>query len=272
MFYSCQSDTMWRTITFKKQNSFLFILMLDHFRGLGLRSTLLLWKMLLSPCKSQRSRSGTGRLWHPGVSHLKTCVPLMVHLASHVVVERGAQQVEERCHVERKPGQIRVWTVSFLVLAGVILHIRMGYGGGGGGWLGLQWVREKHPRITGLSLPWVGKIPWRRKWQPTPVFLPGKSNGWRSLAGYCPWGRKELDMTERLHFTSFLRPQKDLKDHLVQCLSFSDAQEDCDKFMIWELEQGPKAPGWVNGSLQDAIVFPCLLSCIESKLTHNPKL
>ena len=48
--------------------------------------------------------------------------------------------------------------------------------------------------------PWVGKIPWRRKWQPTPVFLPGKSHGWRSLAGYIPWGCKELDTTEQLHF------------------------------------------------------------------------
>ena len=51
--------------------------------------------------------------------------------------------------------------------------------------------------------PWVRKIPWRRKWQPTPVFLPGKSHGWRSLAGYSPWGRKELDTTERLHFHFF---------------------------------------------------------------------
>ena len=43
-------------------------------------------------------------------------------------------------------------------------------------------------------------MPWRRKWQPTPVFLPGKSHGWRSLVGYSPWGRKESDMTKRLHF------------------------------------------------------------------------
>ena len=35
--------------------------------------------------------------------------------------------------------------------------------------------------------PWVGKIPWRRKWQPTPVFLPGESHGQRSLVGYSPW-------------------------------------------------------------------------------------
>ena len=41
--------------------------------------------------------------------------------------------------------------------------------------------------------PWVGKIPWRRKWLPTPVFLPGELHGQRSLVGYNPWGCKELD-------------------------------------------------------------------------------
>ena len=39
------------------------------------------------------------------------------------------------------------------------------------------------------------KIPWRRKWQPTPIFLPGESPGQRSLMGYSPWGRNEGDMT-----------------------------------------------------------------------------
>ena len=39
---------------------------------------------------------------------------------------------------------------------------------------------------------WVGKIPWRRKWQPPPVFLPGKSRGQRSLVGYSPWGCKRV--------------------------------------------------------------------------------
>ena len=46
-------------------------------------------------------------------------------------------------------------------------------------------------------IPEVRKIPWRRKWQPTPVFLPGKSHGQRSLVGYSPWGHKELDTTEQ---------------------------------------------------------------------------
>ena len=43
--------------------------------------------------------------------------------------------------------------------------------------------------------PWVGKIPWRRKWQPTPVFLPGNFLGQKSLAGHSPWYCKESDIT-----------------------------------------------------------------------------
>ena len=49
------------------------------------------------------------------------------------------------------------------------------------------------------SIPGLGRFPWRRKWQPTPVFLPRESHGWRSLVGYSPQGHKELNRTERLH-------------------------------------------------------------------------
>ena len=52
--------------------------------------------------------------------------------------------------------------------------------------------------------PWVGKIPWRRAWQPDPVFLPGESPGRRSLAGYSPSGCKEWDMTEATEQTRLL--------------------------------------------------------------------
>ena len=52
--------------------------------------------------------------------------------------------------------------------------------------------------------PWVGKIPWRRKWQPAPIFVPEKFHGQRSLADYSPWGRKESDTTET---TSHARTQ-----------------------------------------------------------------
>ena len=55
-----------------------------------------------------------------------------------------------------------------------------------------QWRRHKRHSFN----PGVGKIPWRRVWQPTPVFSPGESHGQKSLEGYSPWGHKELDMTE----------------------------------------------------------------------------
>ena len=62
-----------------------------------------------------------------------------------------------------------------------------------------SWVSGKEPicqfRRQGFD-PWVGKIPWSRKWQPIPVLLPGKSHGRRSLVGYSPWGHKELDTNE----------------------------------------------------------------------------
>ena len=52
--------------------------------------------------------------------------------------------------------------------------------------------------------PWVGKIPWRRKWQRTSVLLPGEFRGLRSLVGYSPWSHKESDTTEQLHFPGLL--------------------------------------------------------------------
>ena len=55
--------------------------------------------------------------------------------------------------------------------------------------------------------PWLRKIPRRRKWQPTPVFLPRKSHGQRSLEGYSPWGLKESDTTQQLkQQTTFTPP------------------------------------------------------------------
>ena len=68
--------------------------------------------------------------------------------------------------------------------------------------LGLPWWlrgQRIHPqcRTSGFD-PWVGKIPWRREWQLTAVFLLGESHGQMSLEGSSPWGHKESDTTERL--------------------------------------------------------------------------
>ena len=62
-----------------------------------------------------------------------------------------------------------------------------------------QWLRICLPIRRHEFNPSVGKIPWRRKWQLTLVFLPGESHGQRSLTGYSSWGHKESDTTERLH-------------------------------------------------------------------------
>ena len=71
-------------------------------------------------------------------------------------------------------------------------------------WVASQWwswkdrpvnAGDKGERRHGFD-PWVRKIPWSRKWQPTPVFLPEKYHGQRSLVDYSPWGYKELDTTE----------------------------------------------------------------------------
>ena len=53
---------------------------------------------------------------------------------------------------------------------------------------------RKHKRH--MFSPWVGKIPWRRAWQPMPIFLPGESHGQGSLEGYSPWSHKESDTTK----------------------------------------------------------------------------
>ena len=70
--------------------------------------------------------------------------------------------------------------------------------------------------------PWVGKIPQSRKWQPTPVFLLGDSLGQRSLAGYCPWGHKESDMTKYEHKDElFHQKNRGQQQNSVKQLSFN---------------------------------------------------
>ena len=61
--------------------------------------------------------------------------------------------------------------------------------------------------------PWVVKIPWRKKWQPTLVFLPGKFHEYRSLAGYSPWGYRESDITEHVHACTRTRARAHTHTH-----------------------------------------------------------
>ena len=78
--------------------------------------------------------------------------------------------------------------------------ISSGIGASGRGFPGGSEVKASARNAGDLGLiPGSGRFPWRRKWQPTPVFLPGESQGRRSLVGYSPRARQESDTTERLH-------------------------------------------------------------------------
>ena len=103
--------------------------------------------------------------------------------------------------------------------------------------------------------PWVRKTPWRSKWQPTPVFLPGESHGQRSLAGYSSWGRKELDMTEHMSHTH----REKLKDYkynwtnvcakqLQSCWSLCDPV-DCSP-------PGSSVPGILQARILEWVAMP----------------
>ena len=81
--------------------------------------------------------------------------------------------------------------------------------------------------------PWVWKIPWRRKWQPIPVLLPGKSHGLRIPLGYSPWGHKELDTTERLHFFILYQDKKFQSRFNARCWMLGAGALGRPRGMVW---------------------------------------
>ena len=111
--------------------------------------------------------------------------------------------------LELKPGlsalsTLSVTSHSLLFLCDLSVHCLRRFIEQWGDSLVSQIVKNLQCGRTGFD-PSVGKIPWRRKWLFTPVFWPGESRGKRSLAGYSPWGHKELDMTEWLTLSVFHR-------------------------------------------------------------------
>ena len=86
-----------------------------------------------------------------------------------------------------------------------------------------RWLRQKRICLQCRRHrfdPWVGKCPWRRKRQPTPLFLLGESLGQRSLMGYNPWGPKESAMTEQLKFSLFTGKQWGKKGHVTSVMTW----------------------------------------------------
>ena len=126
-------------------------------------------------------------------------------------VEKSQTQLNDTAAIESMGVHIRLWKIRFSTISILRINFCIVFNVDhnplceipGPDLFGIQvfaYVRkeiEGFPAGSGVKKhrrprfhPWVRKIPWRRKWQPTPVFLPGKFHAQRSLAGYSPWGRK----------------------------------------------------------------------------------
>ena len=142
-----------------------------------------------------------------------------------------------------------------------------------GGLQSMGSLRVGHDWATSLLL--FTFMHWRRKWQPTPVFLPGKSHGWRSLLGYSPWGLKESDTTERLHFhfhsasLTTLKPDYVDHNHLTCVLRNLYAGEEA------TVRTGHGTTDWFKmgqGVHQGWILLPCLLNLYAEYIMWNAGL
>ena len=103
--------------------------------------------------------------------------------------------------------------------------------------------------------PWFGKIPWRKKWQPTPVLLPGKSHGRWSLVGYRPRGHKESDTTERLHIHFTAIKGNELSSHVK-------ARRNLESAMLSVRNQSKKGTG------TSPVVHWVFLHWLRKKIPH----
>ena len=126
---------------------------------------------------------------------------------------------------------------------------------------GFQSRRCKRGRFS----HWVGKIP-RRKWQLTPVFLPGKFHEQRSLVSYSPWGRRESDTTERTHCKWMILVYRSLPDiHDVALLFFCDHKGSKNNLLepeqVWGRTSGFnvfknfRRRAWVSTNFESSLVF-----------------
>ena len=100
--------------------------------------------------------------------------------------------------------------------------------------------------------PWVGKVSWRRKCQPTPVFLLGESHGQRRLVGYSPWGRKESDIIEQLSmhthmfddYRTYKEKRRRWKEEREGCVCV------CAKFYACSGQVCQKCDSWIESQWQ----------------------
>ena len=146
--------------------------------------------LLDNSCVYVRHGKGSGYPRH-FFFHFKKKLNIWVNLIKNVVLVSGLQQsnLVTHLHIFRLPCWPRQQRI---------------------------FLQCRRPRFS----PWVWKIPWRREWPPTPVFLPEEFRGQRSLPGYSPCGRKESDMTEQLTHTSSSEISPNDKFHSSACPSW----------------------------------------------------
>ena len=102
---------------------------------------------------------------------------------------------------------------------------------------------------------------WRRQWQPTPVFLPGKSHGQRNLVGYSPWGHEESDTTERLHFHFSLSCIGEGNDNPLQCSCLENLRDGGAWWAaVYGVAQSRTWLMWLSSSSSSSFLFCLCLS------------
>ena len=113
-----------------------------------------------------------------------------------------------------------------------------------------SWTNEKlQCKVTSAILEVCTEAEWRRQWHPTPVLLPGKSHGWRSLVGCSPWGHQESDTTEHLHFHFSLSCIGEGNGNPLQCSCLENPRERGAWWAaIYGVAQSRTRLKWLSGS------------------------
>ena len=119
----------------------------------------------------------------------------------------------------------------------------------------------------------------RRQWHPTPVLLPGKSHGWRSLVGYSPWGHKESDTTERLHFHFSLSCTGEGNGNPLQCSCLENPRDEGALWAaVYGVAQSRTRLTWLSSSSSSRPKFSWLdileltNSCLPRTVRHPERL